>query len=62
MTLDKTIKIGDMNMAKILKGQFSKTAAGTPFYAGPEIWRHDPQYLALDIWSQKFYLPQSHLK
>ena len=38
-------------MAKVLKGQFGKTAAGTPFYAGPEIWKHHPQYLSLDVWS-----------
>ncbi len=31
-----------MNMAKVLQGQFGKTAAGTPFYAGPEIWKHEP--------------------
>ena len=38
-------------MAKIIKGQFTKSAAGTPFYAAPEVWRQDPQYLAIDIWS-----------
>jgi hypothetical protein len=39
---NKVVKIGDFNMAKVLKGKFSQTAAGTPFYAGPEIWKHEP--------------------
>ncbi|CDW76875.1 protein kinase domain containing protein [Stylonychia lemnae] len=51
MTKKKQIKIGDMNVAKILKGQFGSTQTGTPYYAGPEIWLQTPQYLAVDIWS-----------
>lgn len=38
-------------MAKILKGQFSQTSVGTPFYSAPEVWKKKPQYLAVDVWS-----------
>eukprot|EP00347_Sterkiella_histriomuscorum_P016135 403354356 len=51
LTRDKQVKIGDMNVAKVLKGQFGTTQTGTPYYAGPEIWLQSPQYLAVDIWS-----------
>ncbi len=42
MTLDKRVKIGDMNMATILKGQFESSSAGTPFYSAPEVWKRQP--------------------
>ena len=51
LTKDKKVKIGDMNVAKVLKSQFGSTQTGTPYYAGPEIWLQSPQYLAVDIWS-----------
>ena len=33
------VKLGDLNVAKIIKGQLHNTQTGTPYYASPEIWR-----------------------
>ena len=34
----ETIKLGDLNVAKIAKRDFAKTQIGTPYYLAPEIW------------------------
>ena len=49
---DGTVKLGDLNVSKILKEEgFNYTQAGTPGYASPEIWKDKPYGLASDIWS-----------
>eukprot|EP00764_Aduncisulcus_paluster_P010436 gnl/Carplike_NY0171/3635_a4910_338.p1 GENE.gnl/Carplike_NY0171/3635_a4910_338~~gnl/Carplike_NY0171/3635_a4910_338.p1 ORF type:complete len:546 (+),score=49.03 gnl/Carplike_NY0171/3635_a4910_338:133-1638(+) len=50
---DKTIKIGDLGVARVLKGKNSlaKTSIGTPYYISPEIWRNVPYDAKSDIWS-----------
>lgn len=47
----KTIKLGDMNVSKVIKNIFAYTQTGTPFYASPEVWREDPYDVKTDIWS-----------
>lgn len=37
------IKLGDLNVSKILKSDICKhTQTGTPFYASPEVWCDQP--------------------
>ena len=45
------VKLGDMNVSKIIKNIFAYTQTGTPFYASPEIWSEDPYDTKTDIWS-----------
>ena len=47
----KNVKIGDMNVSKIIKNNFAYTQTGTPYYASPEVWRDDPYNIKTDIWS-----------
>lgn len=48
----KTLKLGDLNVAKVAKGSgFASTQAGTPYYASPEVWRDQPYDGRCDIWS-----------
>jgi NIMA (never in mitosis gene a)-related kinase len=48
---DGTVKIGDLNVSKIMKEQLSYTQTGTPYYACPEVWRDKPYDFKSDIWS-----------
>ncbi|EGR29564.1 protein kinase domain protein [Ichthyophthirius multifiliis] len=48
---DKTIKLGDLNVAKIKKKGFLHTQTGTPYYASPEVWKDEPYDEKSDIWS-----------
>ena len=49
------VKIGDLNVSKILKTKTSNnlnlTQTGTPFYASPEVWRNEPYSYKSDMWS-----------
>ena len=47
----KNLKLGDMNVSKIIKNKFAYTQTGTPYYASPEVWRDEPYTLKADIWS-----------
>ena len=47
----KNIKLGDMNVSKIVKSMFAYTQTGTPYYASPEVWRDEPYNIKADIWS-----------
>lgn len=51
MTSERHIKIGDLNMAKIIHSSLAQTQAGTPYYASPEVWRGQPYNTKSDIWS-----------
>lgn len=35
---DGVVKIGDLNVSKILKDGMNFTQTGTPYYASPEVW------------------------
>ena len=45
------IKIGDLNVSKIIKSNLKHTQTGTPFYASPEIWDNQQYDVKCDIWS-----------
>ena len=47
----KDIKLGDMNVSKIVKNIFAHTQTGTPYYASPEVWWDEPYNIKTDIWS-----------
>lgn len=31
-------KLGDLNVSKVMEGNFATTQTGTPYYTSPEIW------------------------
>ena len=45
------VKIGDLNVSRILKQKLALTWTGTPYYASPEIWKGKPYDLKSDMWS-----------
>ena len=47
----KTIKLGDLNVSKVVGNQFASTQTGTPYYASPEVWRDESYSTKTDIWS-----------
>ena len=48
---DGKVKIGDMNVSKVLKNSLCLTQTGTPYYASPEVWKDIPYNTKSDIWS-----------
>lgn len=51
MTKSGNLKIGDLNVSKLMKGGLVKTQIGTPYYMSPEIWRNKPYDQKSDMWS-----------
>ena len=47
----KKVKIGDLNVSKILKEDLAKTQIGTPYYLAPEIWNMKSYDYKADIFS-----------
>lgn len=45
------VKIGDMNVSKVIKNNLCLTQTGTPYYASPEVWKDVPYNTKSDIWS-----------
>ncbi len=45
------VKMGDLNVSKVLKKGLLNTQTGTPYYASPEIWNNKPYDFKSDIWS-----------
>jgi NIMA (never in mitosis gene a)-related kinase len=45
------IKLGDMNVSKVIKMGLVNTQTGTPYYASPEVWKDLPYDYKSDIWS-----------
>ena len=45
------LKLGDLNVSKVVKNDLAKTQAGTPYYASPEIYSNEPYGKKSDIWS-----------
>ena len=48
---NNNIKLGDLNVSKVLKKGLSYTQTGTPYYASPEVWKDLPYDNKSDIWS-----------
>jgi len=48
---DGQVKLGDLNVSKVAKGDNLKTQTGTPYYASPEVWQDKPYDHRSDIWS-----------
>ena len=44
-------KLGDLNVAKVVKNELLRTQTGTPYFASPEIWEDKPYSFKSDIWS-----------
>ena len=38
LTKQQIIKLGDLNVSKVIKGGMLHTQTGTPYYACPEVW------------------------
>lgn len=47
----ETIKLGDLNVAKIAKNDMASTQIGTPYYLAPEIWENKLYDYRCDIFS-----------
>lgn len=48
----ETIKIGDLNVSKILRNKsMTATVVGTPYYLAPEIWKNDMYDYRCDVFS-----------
>jgi NIMA (never in mitosis gene a)-related kinase len=45
------VKLGDLNVSKVVKMGFLYTQTGTPYYASPEVWSEKPYEYKSDIWS-----------
>ena len=51
LTKKGEVKIGDLNVSKIIGKNMAITQTGTPYYASPEIWNDNPYDYKCDIWS-----------
>lgn len=47
---DEVVKLGDLGVAKFMKGAMAHTQIGTPHYMPPELWRNRPYTFSSDIW------------
>lgn len=47
----ETIKLGDLNVAKVAKNDLAQTQIGTPYYLAPEIWNNQIYTYKCDIFS-----------
>ncbi len=51
LTKNGIVKIGDLNVSKVLKMGLGYTQTGTPYYAAPEVWKDMPYDFKADIWN-----------
>ena len=47
----KELKLGDLNVSKVIQMGLAYTQTGTPYYASPEVWSDKPYEYKSDIWS-----------
>ncbi|KAL4438137.1 hypothetical protein ABPG74_016916 [Tetrahymena malaccensis] len=45
------VKLGDLNVSKIMKRDLAYTQTGTPYYTSPEVWQNQPYDSKCDVWS-----------
>jgi NIMA (never in mitosis gene a)-related kinase len=48
---EREVKLGDMNVSKVVEKDFTKTRVGTPLYFSPEIWNGRSYDYKTDVWS-----------
>ena len=51
LTKSGHLKIGDLGVAKEIKGSHTQTIVGTPYYLSPELCEERPYNNKSDIWS-----------
>ena len=52
LTKNGIVKIGDLNVSKVLnQNKMAQTKTGTPYYSAPEIWENKSYDNKIDIWS-----------
>ena len=52
LTKEGRVKIGDLNVGKLIKeNKLAITQTGTPYYASPEVWADLPYDYKADVWS-----------
>lgn len=51
ITGPRSVKIGDLGVAKCTKNGMAQTQIGTPYYMSPEVWRNQKYDRRSDIWS-----------
>lgn len=47
----ETVKLGDLNVAKVAKQDVARTQIGTPYYLAPEIWKNETYSYKCDVFS-----------
>ena len=47
----ETVKVGDLNIAKVAKDDLARTQIGTPYYLAPEVWNNEVYSYKCDIFS-----------
>lgn len=47
----EVVKLGDLGVAKLMKGAMTNTQIGTPHYMPPEVWRNRPYTYNSDVWA-----------
>lgn len=47
----KKVKLGDMNVSKVLRNDLAQTQIGTPYYLAPEIWNKELYDYKADVFS-----------
>lgn len=47
----ETVKLGDLNVAKVAKDDLAQTQIGTPYYLAPEIWQNEVYDYRCDVFS-----------
>merc|ERR1712091_42334 len=51
LAADGSVKIGDLNVSKRMKGHLLRTQIGTPYYMSPEVWLNKPYSFGADVWA-----------
>ena len=51
LAADGSVKIGDLNVSKRMKGALLRTQIGTPYYMSPEVWLNKPYSFGADVWA-----------
>lgn len=47
----EVVKLGDLGVARLLKGRLATTQIGTPHYMPPEVWKNRPYSFSSDAWA-----------